>query len=202
MFCLFFKLNLKAQNKKWYRPNRIGFMYGIGRQGGILLNDKDYKYTSNQLSLQLNYLLKQGYFNLNYELEAAIGFAQHQLLNLYFITPDESDFLDKRAEFTKNKYLTELLLINNLIFSKQLLKNQQIYILIGFGPMNISKRTERLAKGFAFVENIGVGLNQKLTRRLYFNLRIYLRHLSNAELKKPNSGINTAGIAFGFNYKL
>jgi len=202
IFCFFKFSNLTAQNKKWYRPERLGVMFATGRQGGVFLNDKDYKYRSDILSFQFFYPLKQGKFNLDLSIEPSIGFAQHQLKNFYFVQPSDPDYIAKRAEFTKNKNLKEYLLVFNFILSKRLFKNQYIYFLIGFGPMHISKRTERLAKGFAFNEDIGLGLTNQLSNKIRMNIRGYLRHLSNAELKSPNSGINIAAISIGINYKL
>ena len=200
VFC-FSSLILKAQNKAWYSPSKIGFMYGYGEQGGFLLNDKDYSYSSNLIKLQFYYPLKTGKFSLDLVIEPSLGFAKHQLLNFYFVEPDEPDFLAKREEFTRSKLLTEYILSTNLIIGYTFYKRHSIYALIGWGPMYISKRTERLAKGFAFVENIGLGISTQINKKLYFNITGSYRHLSNAELKQPNSGINIvsleAGLLFG-----
>ena len=195
-------LSTKAQEKPWYKPTRIGFMYGYGEQGGFLLNDKDYSYSTNQLKLQLYYPLREGKINLDLLIEPTIGFAKHQLLNFYFIEPDESNFLVKREEFTQSKLITEYILTANLIISTRLSNVSRISVIIGFGPMFISKRTERLAKGLAFADVIGLGFTTKLSQKVNFDIKGNLRHLSNAELRQPNSGINIASLEVGFSFKL
>lgn len=205
-FVLFFVLLnaqlLQAQEKRWYQPTRLGFMYGYGNQGGIFLDDKDYSYSSNIFKLQLFYPLSQGKFNLDLEFQPTVGFSKHQLLNFYFIQPNEPDYLEKRAEFTKSKLLTEYIMNTNLILSSKITNMVGVYIFIGVGPMLISKRTERLAKGFAFADNIGLGFSTRTKSKFNFDFRGSLRHLSNAELKHPNSGINIAIIELGVNFKL
>ncbi len=202
IFVLLNVLFVKAQEKKWYQPTRIGFMYGYGNQGGLFLDDKDYSYTSNLFKIQLFYPLRQGKYSIDLEIQPTVGFSKHQLLNFYFIQPNEPDYLAKRAEFTKSKLITEYIMNANLIVSHKITNTVGIYIFLGVGPMSISKRTERLAKGFAFADNIGLGFSKKLISKLNFDFRGSLRHLSNAELKHPNSGINIATIEFGVNFKL
>jgi Lipid A 3-O-deacylase (PagL) len=204
LFTLLFCFNtsyIKAQ-KAQYKPTRIGFMYGYGEQSNFLLKNKDYSYSSNTVKLQLFYPLKSGKFSVDLLIEPTIGFAKHQLLNFYFIEPDEPDYLAKREEFTKSKLLTEYILSNKLVLHYKVYKSNSIYILAGVGPMFISKRTERLAKGFAFSETVGLGLSLKISKNIYFDIRGNLRHLSNAELRKPNSGINIVSFESGLNVKL
>lgn len=177
-------------------------MYGYGEQSGFLLKNKDYSYSSNTVKLQLFYPLKSGKLSIDLLIEPTIGFAKHQLLNFYFIEPDEPDYLAKRAEFTQSKLLTEYILSNKLLLHYKVYKSNSVYVLAGIGPMLISKRTERLAKGLAFSETVGLGLSLKIGKNIYFDIRGILRHLSNAELKKPNSGINIVSFESGLNVKL
>ncbi len=197
-FCF---ITTKAQEKKWYTPSKIGFLYSYGKQGGTFTNDKDYNYNTNSLKLQFYYPLKSGKFDLELVFEPTIGFASHQLLNEFFIRPTEPEFLALRKEFTKKKNLTEYILSTNLLLRRKIYKSHSIYVLIGFGPMYISKRTERLAKGFAFSENISIGISTNIYKNVFFDIRGGYRHLSNAELQQPNSGINIATIEIGFNFK-
>jgi len=191
-------VTITAQKNK-LSPYKVGLFYAYGVQGGALLNDKDYNYKTKTVALQLFYPLKRGKYNFDLLIEPTIGFAQHQLLNRFFVKNTEADFETKRNVFTRNKNLTEILLIGNVVISKELFKGESLYAIFGFGPMTINKRTERLAKGFAFVSTIGFGLRTQLNKHLFLNVSAKLRHLSNAELKQPNGGINTASVGFGFN---
>jgi hypothetical protein len=177
-------------------------MYGYGKQGGIFLSDKDYSYDSNIVKIQLFYNIKKGNLSFDLIIEPTVGFAKHQLLNFYFIEPNQINYLEKRAEFTKSKLITEYILINQFVMHKKISGSFNIYTFIGVGSMYISKRTERLAKGFAFAENIGLGFSVKIAKNIYFDLRGRLRHLSNAELQKPNSGINIASLETGLSFNL
>jgi len=200
VLCLY-PIEIKAQKKAWYAPSKIGFLYGYGEQGGNFLNDKDYHYTTNLIKVQFYYPLKSGKIDLELVFEPTIGFATHQLLNEHFVKPTEPNYLALREEFTQKKNLNEYILSTNLIIRKYLYKSHSAYILLGVGPMIINERTERLAKGFSFTEVISVGLTTKVFQDLYFDIRGGYRHLSNADLKLPNSGINTAEINFGFHFK-
>jgi len=197
----FYSTEIKAQEKAWYTPSKLGFLYGYGEQGGTFINDKDYHYTSNLIKVQFYYPLKSGNFDLELVFEPTVGFATHQLLNEYFVKPTDPNYLALREEFTQQKNLTEYILSTNLIIRKYLYKSHSAYILLGIGPMIISERTERLAQGFAFTEVISLGITTKVSQDLYFDIRGGYRHLSNADLKLPNSGINTAEINFGFHFK-
>ncbi len=200
VFC-FCSIVTKAQKDTWYTPSKIGVLYGYGKQGGTFLNEKDYSYSTNLLKLQFYYPLKSGKFNLELVFEPTIGFATHQLLNIHFIKPTEPDYIALREEFTKKKKLIEYILSTNLILRKNIFQSHSVYVLVGFGPIIINERTERLAKGFAFAEIISLGFTTKVYNSLYFDIRGGYRHLSNADLKSPNSGINTASINLGFNFK-
>ncbi|MCF6212422.1 MAG: acyloxyacyl hydrolase [Flavobacteriaceae bacterium] len=201
ILCLF-ALNINAQKKVWYAPSKIGFVYGYGEQGSVVLKNKDYSYSVNSIKAQFFYPLRKGTLSLDLIVEPTIGFAKHQLLNFYFIEPDNPDYLAKREEFTQSKLLSEYILNIDLIVRHKIYKSHSIYALVSFGPMLINKRTERLAKGFAFAESIGMGISTKIAKKLYFDIRGRLRHISNAELQQPNSGINVVILETGFSFNL
>lgn len=196
-FCLNI-IAITAQKKVWYSPSKIDFSYGYGNQEEPFLHNKDYDYNTNLFKLQFYYLLKSGKFDLDLVFEPTLGFAEHQLLNEHFVKPIEPDYISRREEFTKKKQLREYILSTSLIVRYTIYKSTNIYALIGIGPMYLSKRTERLPKGFGFVEIVGLGITTKIYKNLYFDIRGLYRHLSNAELNQPNSGINIAALELGF----
>ena len=65
-----------------------------------------------------------------------------------------------------------------------------------------SQQTERLAKGIAFSDNIGLGVKFKLSNRMWLSNLVIIRHESNANLKFPNSGHNTLGVRMGAVFNL
>jgi len=201
VFC-FNSLTINAQNKEWYAPSKIGFSYSYGNQEKPFLHDEDYSYNTRLFKIQFFYPLKSGKFNLDIVFEPTLGFAEHQLLNEHFVKPVEPNYMAMREEFTTKKKLTEYILNTNLLVGYKLNRSNSMYALIGISPIYLSKRTERLPKGFAFTEVIGLGITSKIYKKVYIDMKGYYRHISNAELNQPNSGINTALLEVGFNVEL
>jgi hypothetical protein len=73
------------------------------------------------------------------------------------------------------------------------------YQFLGSGPHMISAKLKRQATGYIFSDNIGVGLLKRIhaNKPLFFNLQLRYRHISNASLKRPNSGIDNVNIIVG-----
>lgn len=69
---------------------------------------------------------------------------------------------------------------------------------ISTGPHYISVDTRSQANGFIFSDNFGIGCYFFLYRDFAVNVGFRLRHMSNAQLKMPNSGINTYNFMIGF----
>lgn len=66
-----------------------------------------------------------------------------------------------------------------------------LYVLASTGPHYISVKTEDQASGFAFANYLGTGLYLHLIKNAALNIGYRYRHVSNANTKKPNSGIDT-----------
>ena len=65
------------------------------------------------------------------------------------------------------------------------------YIMGSVGPHYISVQTEKQASGFIFADTIGAGIYYFLDRKSALNIGYRFRHVSNADLKSPNGGIDT-----------
>jgi len=115
------------------------------------------------------------------------------IFTLYF-EPQIIPVFVKKKESTKN----ELEFGINIGFQHMypLTKTVYLYTLISTGPHFISVNTVRQVRGFIFSDNFGVGFYVALKQDVCLNLGFRLRHLSNAQLKFPNQGINT------FNYHI
>jgi hypothetical protein len=176
----------------------IGISYGLGNE----IKNSDYTYTNHYVKGQFYYSLKQTKdFEIQILLEPEINFATHQLLNLYFITPDEPNFEEKRARFTKLKDIRELVLHCGLLIRKPLSEKLSVYILGSVGPLFTDTETERLSKGFAFSDVIGLGISYK-TKNFILDFRPNFRHNSNAGLQNSNAGFNTLNYDFGMIFPL
>lgn len=188
---LLYAINTFSQQSK--HPIVVGFNYGFGSE----FKNKDYTYTNHYYKLQINYTLsKTKNFEYQILLQPEINFATHQLKNLYFVTPDEPDYLAKREKYTKLKDINEYILGVGFLVRKPISKSFSIYALGSVGPMITDTETERLTKGFAFSDVLSLGISFK-TKRLIFDIRPSLRHTSNAGLQSSNAGFNTKNIEFG-----
>lgn len=176
----------------------IGLHYGFGDE----IKNSDYTYTNRYVKGQLYYTLKTTKnFRFEILLQPEINFATHQLLNLYFVTPDEPNFEEKRERYTKLKDIREYVMNVGFIVRKPLSKTFSIYALGSVGPMYTDTETERLSKGFAFSDVLALGFSLK-TGKAVLDLRPNVRHTSNAGLQNSNAGFNTLNIEFGVSFQL
>lgn len=195
-FFVFCCTQFYGQNKN--KETRIGFGYGFGKE----IKNRNYSYSNSYYKLQIYHLVKETQ-NFKYELviQPEINFATHQLLNLYFVTPDEENYLEKREKFTKLKNIREYALGIGLCVRTPISRWASMYALGSIGFMITDTETERLSKGFAFSDVLAIGLSMKVDN-LIFDLRPSLRHISNAGLSNSNAGFNTKNIEFGISIPL
>jgi lipid A 3-O-deacylase len=74
------------------------------------------------------------------------------------------------------------------------------YILVVSGPQDISVNSSTQANGLNFSSAIGVGVYFSLTKNMALNLGYRHRHVSNADTKKPNEGIDSELGILGLSY--
>jgi hypothetical protein len=99
----------------------------------------------------------------------------------------------KAAEFGVNVGLQHMLPLS---------RNFYVYALISSGPQFITVHTERQAHGFIFSDNMGAGTYYFFSRNLALNTGFRIRHMSNADTRMPNHGINTMNFLMGVSYFL
>ncbi len=188
---IFFIATAYGQDK--VKQTKIGFGYGFGNE----IKNRNYSYSNRYYKLQIYHLLKETK-NFKYELviQPEINFATHQLLNLYFVTPEEENYLEKRERYTRLKDINEYAIGVGLSIRKSWSKSFSTYFLASIGPMITDTETERLSKGFAFSDVLALGLSLKVDN-VIFDIRPSVRHVSNAGLSNSNSGFNTKNVEFG-----
>jgi hypothetical protein len=175
-----------------------GFYYGFGSE----IKNANYTHTNSFYKAQFYYTLKNAKcFTYHLVVQPELNFATHQLINLYFVKPNEPNYLERREEFTKLKDIREYILNIGFVVRKPITKVFSVYILGSVGPMITDTETERLSKGFAFSDVLAVGLSTKVGA-MTFDIRPSLRHVSNAGLNESNSGFNTKNIEFGVSFPL
>ena len=176
----------------------IGFNYGFGSE----FSNTDYTFTNHFYKLQLYYNLKEGkHFQYQILIQPEINFAKHQLLNFYFVKPDSPYFEEKRERYTKLKDVKEYVLNIGFLVRKPLSERCSFYILGSIGPMINDTETERMSEGFAFADVLAVGFSFKF-KKMQFDIRQEVRHVSNGGLSDTNAGYNTKNFDFGFLYPL
>ena len=186
-----------------FQLSASGFAWGKGRQPLLPFTNNDYSYKVTNYSFLINFKLREfRHCNLELQLEPAFHSVKYKLNNEYFIQPATSpDYLRLREKYSRERTYGEYGVNINFSLRYFLNPHLSVFALMGVGPVYSETETERLAGGFAFSDIVALGLAYK-TGRVSFELRPALRHVSNANLKKPNSGHNSTNIDFGILYSL
>ncbi len=195
LLCSLFATAVQAQ---FYKPKYIGIAAGAGNE----IKNTDYSYSNRTLKLeaffQVHHTEKWSYEVL---IQPEMNFAKHQLLNLFFVTPDEPNFEELRDRYTKLKDIREYALGIGFIARRHLSKKFDVYGYLSVGPMYTDTQTERLSRGFAFADVFAVGLSYHV-KNLRFDIRPNFRHTSNAGLQSSNAGFNTLNCDFAVAFKI
>ena len=77
----------------------------------------------------------------------------------------------------------------------------QPYLKAGAGMVYITQHTREQSTQFNFIDSGGIGVHYFLTKNTNLTLEGRYRHLSNAGIKHPNSGINTVFVVAGISYQ-
>jgi hypothetical protein len=85
----------------------------------------------------------------------------------------------------------------NLDYSYLVAPKAMIKTCVGTGPHFITAYTNQQARGFIFSDNLSAGFEKQLGTAFALRAMIRFRHISNANLKKPNKGIDTWLIMIG-----
>lgn len=183
---------------KWLRS---GIVVGYASQNTFIKQESDYTYESKivKFSNHFNWAKSKKH---SWELlvEPSYYLSKHQMINYWFIshTVENGDAL--RKEFMQLKTINEYVLNLGLVYRRYLNLKSSIYTTLNTGPMYIDTDTERLKKGFAFSDILSVGYNYKM-ENLSFDAKFMFRHASNANLQKPNYGLNSSGFELGAYYE-
>lgn len=202
LFCSF-SFICHSQNqtaeKKWLR---IGFVSGYSSQNTFLKQDSDYSYESISYKISSHfYLSKKKNHSWELLLEPSYYRSKHEALNYwheYFTGNTNGDEL--RNQFMRLKTMNEYTLNSGVIYRYNLNSKSSLYALGSIGPMYIDTETERLKKGFAFSDIFGLGTNYRF-QSISIDFKCMIRHVSNANLQKPNYGFNAVGFELGAYYE-
>ncbi|MDQ6531773.1 acyloxyacyl hydrolase [Flavobacterium sp. LHD-85] len=195
---LLFLMTVKMTAQKDDSNFSLGFNYGFGSE----FSNRNYTFTNHFYKVQLYYKIKETkHFQYQILVQPEINFAEHQLLNFYFVKPETPNYQQKRDEYTHLKDVREYVLNCGFLIRKPIGDVCSFYILGSIGPMITDTETERISEGFAFADVLALGFTVGCNK-LQFDLRPSLRHVSNAGLGSSNAGYNTKNIEFGISYQL
>lgn len=204
-FIIFSSISTYTQSDKKGILNikKVGFLYNNGSNENFIFNDPDYSYTTNTYKLQAFYELAR-WKKVDFELivQPQIQTIQHQLLNKWFVTPDQDNVQEKINEFTQQKTIHLYSLEFGFASKVKLTKKLDLQSTISLGFSYINKRSERLAEGFTFIENFSFGLSYEFIENSYLYLGSNFGHVSNLNFQKPNDGYNILGLEVGYSIKI
>ncbi|WP_405604495.1 acyloxyacyl hydrolase [Polaribacter sp. Asnod1-A03] len=205
VFLIFTTSIILSQDKKFgiFNPYKIGFLYNKAQDNNFLFDDDNYLYATNSYKAQFFYKLGT-WKKLDFEIsvQPQVQTLKHQLFNKYFVLESEENYEEKRTEFTQLKDMHLYAFELGFILKKKILTKLDFQATIGLGVASISKRTERLAKGFTFIENGSLGLSYQTTKKTFLYIGSNIGHVSNFDTQKPNNGFNIVGYEIGLSYLL
>lgn len=200
-FLFFFITVLSQENKPTKKWLRIGLIYGYSSQNTVLKQDSDYNYENNIIKISSHFnLSKKGNHVWELLIEPSYYRSKHKLINYWFISHTVANGDELRAKFMPLKTMNEYVLNLGVNYRYYFNSEFSVYALGNVGPMYIDTETERLKKGFAFSDIFALGTNYKINK-VSFDLKCMIRHVSNANLQKPNFGYNAVGFEIGTYYE-
>ena len=195
--------SIAAQDSKkgLFNIKKIGFLYNNANDKNFIFDDKDFSYSTNTYKLQAFYDLGT-WKSLKFELilQPQMQILEHQLLNKQFVLPTEENYQEKRTEFTTPKTMHLYAFELGFVINKKILNKLDYLMKIGLGLATINSRTERLAKGFTFIENASLGLSYNLVDTTFLFIGSNIGHVSNLDTQKPNNGYSFVGFEVGISY--
>ncbi|MEO9570900.1 MAG: acyloxyacyl hydrolase [Polaribacter sp.] len=203
LFSSFFALKAQENKKSIFNVKKIGFLYNYADENNFLFDDTDYSYYTNTYKIQAFYDLGNWKkWDIELLIQPQIQKIHHQLLNIQFVLPSEDNYLEKRIEFTTPKTMHLFGLELGFVFKREIIKDLDFRITAGLGVATIDTRTERLAKGFTFLENGSLGFSYKTFNKTAIYIGSNIGHVSNLDFKSPNNGYTFLGYEIGISYSL
>lgn len=181
-------------------PSNWGIHVGYATQQAFPFKNKDYTLTQNNILVCLRLQQFQlGSFKVDVLSELGYYFSKHQLRNKWFTTTSNFDDFPEnfQEKMLVKKNIHQLATHLGITLNWFLSSKIAVFGYGSVGPMWTSQETERLAAGFAFSDNIGLGMKLKYKKNFWISSVLILRHESNANLKFPNSGHNSVGLRLG-----
>jgi hypothetical protein len=172
-------LFMYSQERKSYHG--LGISYGMGDD----YTGKKYEHDNHYFRVNYLYTPKQTKHFFLYQVLIApeINFAKHGR--------------DIYSEFNYKEYSLNV----GGIARREINKHVSVLILASSGPAYLTSATERQSLGFAMVENVAGGFSYKIDD-VTFTASAGIRHISNANTRPVNHGIDTTTMELGVSLPL
>ncbi|MBT8182299.1 MAG: acyloxyacyl hydrolase [Eudoraea sp.] len=179
-----------AQEFRFFNPSdqMVGLNVGYGNQriGGLQI-DSEHDYEILLLQGQYNFqLFQRKGWSIDFLLLPQFSFSKYK--------PNPHAIKNYGHEFG----LSGGLQLRQNIFNDDI----DAYLQIAFGPHYVSGVPERQDAGFIFSDSAAAGILLGLWNDLYLNIKIGIRHISNAHIKPRNGGVNNLIVSTGLLIKL
>lgn len=180
---------------------RSGINFGYASQNTFIKQDSDYIYESKIIKFSNHFnLSRKRKHSWEILVEPSYYRSKHELLNYWFISHTVENGDELRAKFMRMKTINEYVLNLGIVYRRYLTYNSSVFATLNSGPMYIDTDTERLKKGFAFSDILSFGYNHRV-KKISFEAKCTIRHVSNANLQMPNFGLNSVGFELGSYYE-
>lgn len=191
-----------AQEGHKFKHIKTGFQVNRNDRDNFYFNNKDYSFAIFTLKFQSFYEVKKiKNWSFNVILQPQFQYIEHQLLNKFFITPEDfnGDYLEWREKLTQPNNFSFYAFELGFQLTRPLYKTLNFEFTAGLGAGYIDFFTERVASGFTFLENLSFGFSKTFSKNEIY-LGFVLNHISNFGFKSPNSGYNTLGFELSYRF--
>lgn len=201
---LLLTLYTKAQENhhKEFQLSEVGILFNYGKQKNFLFQNVDYFYQTRVFKLQFFFpVVDRESWKFILIGQPQIQNINHKLLNKYYLTPDKENYLEKQERFTKQRHITLAGFEVGSQFKFRVYRKLSLETILGLGVAYIDSESERLAKGFTFIENLSLGLSHPIYKSEVY-VGTNFGHVSNLDFQLPNDGYNIMGVEVGLRYRI
>ena len=201
LICLFSSFS-SAQEEKKIEFLYNGFQLNKLSRSNFYFKELDYAFDIYAFKFQKFYKLRDlGKWEFITVPQVQFQYIEHQLLNKFFVQDFNygENFLEFRNRYIQPKNFSFYAFEIGFMLRRAVFLNYSFEFNAGLGAGYIDYTTERLARGFTFLENLSFGLSRPLrSNEIYIGF--LFNHISNFNTSDPNSGYNSLGWELGYRF--
>ena len=186
VFAGLFYSALYCQNNESFH---VGISYGTGSSEWNMMDIDNYFYDYDSYKIVLNFTLVGKRI---WSLEGVLEPTYFQAIFKDFEISSIEDPFRTLKEYGLNIGIVSRLMISQVIST---------YFLGSTGPLYINSHTSRMKNGIGFSNNFCLGFTVQV-KKMRFDIRTGIRHVSNAGLNSPNRGYNSSITEMGISFPI